>query len=170
MRGPVGVEAARGKVLEPNEVGQHQAGVTNAEGGLLGPGPPGTFGGPAGYLQSAFMSGRECMDRTHQPPSSVQRCPGAVASRGCEHTGAQILASSTILHWKEPGLLGEMTDGSKGQDELGTSHGARKQESAQVMTGTHRRTQKPAEGSCSTGLGRGEQRKRGRQPWTAPIG
>lgn len=94
-RGPGGGEAAKGRVLEPNEAGQHHVGVTNAEGGLPGPGPPGMFGGPAGDLGLSIhadglweTSGRECVDRTHQPPSSVrcgaqeQRHPVAVSTLG----------------------------------------------------------------------------------------
>lgn len=59
--GRVGVEAAKGRVLEPNEVGQHQVGVTNAEGGLPGPGPPGMFGGPAGDLELSIHADRRAL-------------------------------------------------------------------------------------------------------------
>lgn len=95
-------------------------GVPNAERGHLGPGPPGVSEGCAVNLWLSVYtdrlrqtSGRDVWYRLTSLLALPPSCPGASASCGCEHTRPQILASIAVLHQKEPGLLGDMTDGSK---------------------------------------------------------
>lgn len=133
--GPGGGEASQGEgtgaQMRWESINQR---VTNPERGHLGPGPPGVSEGRAVNLWLSVStdrlrqtSGRDVWYRLTNLRALPPTCPGAPASRGCEHTRLQILPSIAVLHGKEPGLLGDMTDGSKSTRGAGDILRSRKQ-------------------------------------------